>query len=150
MKKFISLLVVAAFALSFLPVAKADQISDLQAQLAALQAQITSLQGDTSTATYCWHTNLKYGMRSNDVKLLQEKLGVINTGYFGPLTLAAVKNFQAANGVPATGFVGELTRAQLNAKFCLGTPPTTVPSYLPAGCTSTSGFSPVTWCILCC
>jgi len=73
MKKFISLLVVAAFALSFLPVAKADQISDLQAQLAALQAQITSLQGDTSTATYCWHTNLKLGMKKQRCQITPGK-----------------------------------------------------------------------------
>jgi peptidoglycan hydrolase-like protein with peptidoglycan-binding domain len=145
MKKFISLLVVAAFALSFLPVAKADTISDLNTQIAALQTQIIALQGDTSTATFCWHANLKLGMRSNDVKLMQEKLGVSNTGYFGPLTLAAVKNFQALNGVPATGFVGELTRAQLNLKYCLGTPPTTLPGVVyPAGCTSSVGYSSTT------
>jgi hypothetical protein len=37
------------------------------------------------------------------------------TGVFGPLTEAAVKLYQAAHGVPATGFVGPLTRAALNA-----------------------------------
>jgi len=121
MKKLISLLVVAAFALTLVPVAKADQISDLMALIASLQAQIAALQGTATTGTTCFATNLKLGMTSADVKLLQTKLGVINTGYFGPLTLAAVKTFQAANGVPATGFVGELTRAQLNAKFCTAT-----------------------------
>lgn len=36
------------------------------------------------------------------------------TGYFGPLTAAAVKLYQAAKGIPATGYVGPLTRAALN------------------------------------
>jgi len=145
MKKFISLLVVAAFALTLVPVAKADTISDLMAQITALQAQIAALSGTTTTGTACFSTNLKLGMRTADVKMLQEKLGVSNTGYFGPLTLAAVKTFQAANGVPATGFVGELTRAKLNAKYCVATTPTTVPgTTLPAGCTSTTGYSSTT------
>jgi len=125
MKKFISLLVVAAFALTLVPVAKADTISDLMAQIAALQAQIAALSGTTTTGTTCFSTNLKLGMRTADVKLLQEKLGVSNTGYFGPLTLAAVKTFQGANGVPTTGFVGELTRAKLNAKYCVAASTTT-------------------------
>ncbi|MFZ2414802.1 MAG: hypothetical protein WAW33_02280, partial [Minisyncoccia bacterium] len=94
MKKLISLLVVAAFALTLVPVAKADQIADLTAMIAQLQAQITSLQGDTSIEHFCFYTNLKLGMKNNDIKLMQEKLGVINTGYFGPLTLAAVNSFQ--------------------------------------------------------
>lgn len=128
MKKLISLLVVAAFALTLVPVAKADQISDLMALIASLQAQIAALQGaPATTGTTCFANNLKLGMTHADVKLLQEKLGVINTGYFGPLTLAAVKTFQAANGVPATGFVGTLTRAQLNAKYCSTTTVTTAP-----------------------
>lgn len=37
-----------------------------------------------------------------------------STGFFGPITLAAVKAFQTANGIPATGFVGPLTMAALN------------------------------------
>ena len=37
------------------------------------------------------------------------------TGYFGPLTFAAVKAYQTANGLPSTGFVGPLTLAKLNA-----------------------------------
>jgi peptidoglycan hydrolase-like protein with peptidoglycan-binding domain len=128
MKKLISLLVVAAFALTLVPVAKADQISDLMALIASLQAQIAALQGaPATTGTTCFANNLKLGMTHADVKLLQEKLGVINTGYFGPLTLAAVKTFQTANGVPNTGFVGTLTRAQLNAKYCSTTTVTTAP-----------------------
>lgn len=35
------------------------------------------------------------------------------TAYFGPITFAAVKKYQALNGIPQTGYVGPLTRAAL-------------------------------------
>lgn len=78
--------------------------------------------------------NLKYGMQGEEVKCLQTFLklqgpeiypeGLI-TGYFGPLTLSAVKKFQqkywqeilAPWGLTkeeATGFVGSTTRAKIN------------------------------------
>lgn len=75
---------------------------------------------------------LKYGMRGEEIKCLQEVLkseggeiypeGLI-TGYFGPLTLKAVKKFQlkyskeilAPWGLTyPTGFVGPTTREKLN------------------------------------
>lgn len=37
------------------------------------------------------------------------------TGRFGPLTYAALKEFQAAVGLPATGYFGPLTRAWANS-----------------------------------
>jgi hypothetical protein len=37
------------------------------------------------------------------------------TGFFGNMTLAAVKQYQTANKIEATGIVGPLTRAALNA-----------------------------------
>ncbi len=40
------------------------------------------------------------------------------TGYFGLLTVAAVKKFQIVNGISATGFVGPLTRAKIKAVSC--------------------------------
>ncbi len=66
--------------------------------------------------------NLQLGARGDDVKNLQlfliEKgyLGAsYGTGYFGGLTKAAVIKFQKAKGLPSTGYVGLLTRAQLSA-----------------------------------
>jgi len=72
-------------------------------------------------STYAFNANAGLGHQTNDVKELQNRLRTLgfftfptSTGYFGPITLAAVKAFQTANGIPATGFVGPLTRAALN------------------------------------
>lgn len=128
-KKLIALVLAVTFAFSF--IAKGATVEELQAQIAALLAQIQALQAQlgqqtTTTGGYCFNTDLKLGMTSSDVKNLQIVLKVTPTsGYFGPLTLAAVKKFQAENGIPQTGYVGPLTRTALNSKFCA--PPTTVP-----------------------
>ncbi len=65
--------------------------------------------------------NLSLGMHNSDVTELQKLLiaqGFLKvaapTGWFGPLTQAAVKKYQTAHKISATGFVGPLTRAQLN------------------------------------
>ncbi len=66
-------------------------------------------------------TDLGFGMNVNDVVELQERLRAegyftfaTSTGYFGSITLDAVKAYQTAHGIIATGFVGPLTRASLN------------------------------------
>jgi hypothetical protein len=71
-------------------------------------------------------SNLSLGSSGNDVTNLQNLLtqegfytGPV-TGYFGPLTQAAVKAYQLKHGLPNTGFVGPLTRAQLNSGQVLG------------------------------
>jgi len=149
-KKLIAFALAGIFALSMVAPAKADTLSDLQAiitsltaQITALQAQITGLSGGTTTV--CFNTDLSQGMTSADVKNLQIKLGVTPTsGYFGPITLAAVKTFQTAHGVINTGYVGPLTRAQLNTLYCTPTTTTTIATGYPAGCTSAVGFSTTT------
>ncbi|MDD5068879.1 MAG: Ser-Thr-rich GPI-anchored membrane family protein [Candidatus Pacebacteria bacterium] len=40
------------------------------------------------------------------------------TGYFGMLTFQAVKDFQKANGISPTGFVGPITRAKIHQVSC--------------------------------
>jgi putative chitinase len=52
---------------------------------------------------------LKNGSKGDDVKKLQEKLGLTADGSFGPGTEAAVKKWQADNGLTADGIVGEGT-----------------------------------------
>ena len=65
---------------------------------------------------------LKRGMKGDDVTELQNLLigeGSMEgpaTGYFGPLTEAAVKKYQKAHGLEQVGYVGPLTRAALNAE----------------------------------
>lgn len=56
---------------------------------------------------------LKTGSRGNDVKQLQQKLGIAADGIFGPGTEQAVKNWQAKNGLHADGKVGPLTWGKL-------------------------------------
>lgn len=71
-------------------------------------------------STVQFQNNLKFGDKNEDVKNLQARLVVEKlfkvspTGYFGSITLAAVKAYQKLHGVPTTGFVGPLTRAELN------------------------------------
>jgi len=52
---------------------------------------------------------LKKGDNNEDVKKLQIKLGVEPIGNFGPKTETAVKAFQAANGLTASGIVDDAT-----------------------------------------
>jgi putative chitinase len=56
---------------------------------------------------------LKNGSKGEDVKKLQEKLGVEAIGTFGPKTEAAVKAWQKANGLNDDGVVGDATWSKL-------------------------------------
>ena len=56
---------------------------------------------------------LKNGSKGEDVKKLQEKLGVEAIGTFGPKTEAAVKDWQKANGLKDDGVVGDATWSKL-------------------------------------
>ncbi len=93
-------------------------ISSLLEQLSALQTQLQELRSQQQTIIADLTRNLSLGASGDDVKALQEFLasqpGVypekLATGYFGPLTLNAVKKFQKINGLEAVGNVGPLTR----------------------------------------
>ena len=56
---------------------------------------------------------LKKGDNNENVKLLQQKLGLEPIGNFGPKTEAAVKDFQSKNGLTADGIVGDGTWAKI-------------------------------------
>ena len=60
---------------------------------------------------------LRKGDNNENVKLLQKKLGVDPVGNFGPATEAAVKAFQAKNGLVADGIVGDGTWNKLMGKI---------------------------------
>ena len=117
----------------------------------------------TQSCAFTFTTNMKSGSRGADVKNLQVVLNGwpqtqvaasgagspgMETTTFGPATKAAVNKFQALHltelGITAaTGNVFAGTRGLLNGA-CNGTVSTNPGSTLPAGCSSTSGFSPVT------
>jgi peptidoglycan hydrolase-like protein with peptidoglycan-binding domain len=73
--------------------------------------------------------NLKYkdrdAKKDNEVSSLQrflklkQYLSVEPTGYFGVVTLKAVKDFQKANEINPTGYVGTLTRAKIQELTCI-------------------------------
>jgi putative chitinase len=65
---------------------------------------------------------LKNGSKGDDVKKLQEKLGVEGTGNFGPKTEAAVKSWQKANGLKDDGIVGPNSWAKLFGAPAVATP----------------------------
>jgi putative chitinase len=56
---------------------------------------------------------LKVGSKGNEVKQLQEKLGLSADGSFGPGTEKAVKSWQSANGITADGVVGDGTWSKM-------------------------------------
>ena len=100
----------------------ARNIASLQKQVAALQQQIASLTDNTAD-------DFGYGSCGPAVKDLQRFLNrngftLATTGagsagqetsFFGPRTLAALKQFQSAYNIPATGVVDAQTRNLINS-----------------------------------
>ena len=147
-----------------LPLANAQTTtSSLQAQINALLAQISTLQsqlgtsgttttGTTSATTYNFTSDLTVGSTGAQVKALQQFLIAQGdlvlatpTTYFGAMTQKALAKFQAANGItPSVGYFGPKTRAFVNTLGTSTTTTTTTTTTLPAGCTTTSGFSTTT------
>jgi hypothetical protein len=56
---------------------------------------------------------LNVGSTGPAVKALQGKLGVITTGFYGPLTKAAVERFQRRSGLTVDGIAGPATLGRL-------------------------------------
>ena len=107
------------------------RIAELQAQITELKAKIAAILGK-QVSCQKFNQNLYFGMENEQVRCLQELLkeqgkeiypqGLV-TGYFGPLTQAAVIRFQERFAEEilypldlssGTGFVGQMTRAKLN------------------------------------
>lgn len=105
-----------------------------------VSAAFATVPAQTNACNYQFPTNLRLGAVSQDVQNLQKLLNMdaatrvsvsgagsagAETFRFGPATLAAVKKFQAANGIsPVSGYVGPLTRGVLNT-ICSSTVSTT-------------------------
>ena len=103
------------------------QIADLKRQVAVLQERLAYLL-TVKQQPICsnFNSDLSYGMTSNEVKCLQQFLANLGediypeklvTGYYGPLTEAAVKRYQGLKGIMATGYFGPLTRAVANQQI---------------------------------
>ena len=100
------------------------KIDELKRQVVMLQTQLAmqkTYQYNDSCSIFS--QDLSYGMRSEQVKCLQQFLSNLGndiypeklvTGYYGPLTLAAVQRYQLFKGIITTGYFGPLTRAAAN------------------------------------
>ncbi|MBT4349398.1 peptidoglycan-binding protein [bacterium] len=76
-----------------------------------------------STNEFVFSSFLNVGTVGNEVRELQKLLKQLGyftypsiTGYFGPVTTQAVKDFQRANNIISVGYIGPQTRAALNSK----------------------------------
>lgn len=67
-------------------------------------------------------STIKLGSKGEDVKFLQEVLGLKTDGEFGPKTDEAVKKFQKQHGLKADGVVGRYTWVKIEAKVTIETP----------------------------
>lgn len=91
-------------------------------------AQVGDVDPNPSLDCVALQNNLRYRDRdvnkNGEVSTLQDFLQSKNylnsepTGYFGILTLKAVKNFQRDNGISPTGYVGSVTGAKIKALSC--------------------------------
>jgi len=103
----------------------ATTIASLQAEYLRLLAATGGGGGVSSSGV-----TLSIGSRSAAVSALQTALGVVSTGYYGPLTEAAVRQFQTARGLSVTGMVDGSTWSALGAAY---------PSLANVSFTDTSG-----------
>jgi len=145
--------------------AQADQLSDLMALVASLQQQIAALQGGATPvptgivacAGVTFNRTLTVGSTGQDVKCLQVLLNTngytlaatgagspgMETSYFGPATLTAVRAFQAAKGMTPANQVGPLTMAALNALIA-GAPANPPVNPPVAGCPAGAVYNSIT------
>jgi len=71
---------------------------------------------------------LKNGSKGDEVKQLQEKLGLTADGQFGPGTEAKVKEWQSANGLTADGIVGPGTWGKMFGTTTSDAAPISIPA----------------------
>ncbi|MDO8552367.1 MAG: peptidoglycan-binding domain-containing protein [bacterium] len=85
--------------------------------------ECVSLQHDLRVGSRDRYTDgevsiLQAFLQSNDSSVGLPYLSSAPTGYFGPMTKFAVKQFQRDSGLPSTGLVRELTRGEIEALTC--------------------------------
>jgi peptidoglycan hydrolase-like protein with peptidoglycan-binding domain len=97
----------------------AAQVVSLKKEIAELKASLTGNVLGAMTTTLDVPSVLKQGAKGVEVKNLQ--LALKNAGYFtgkvdgsfGPLTVTAIKKYQAAKGITVTGMLDEATKTLL-------------------------------------
>jgi len=154
----ISLVFVGLLALPAVPAAQAQTdgevtieslkalIDQLKAQIEALQNARNEVQATRRELTLNIVRYLQQGATGEDVTTLQEYLALdsdiypegLVTGYYGPLTAAAVRRFQRRHGIDQVGVVGPRTRAKLHELFADGLLPD---SAIPPGLTHAPGIA---------
>ncbi|KKW36480.1 MAG: hypothetical protein UY81_C0026G0002 [Candidatus Giovannonibacteria bacterium GW2011_GWA2_53_7] len=113
-----------------------SQLNTLLAQLKTLQSQAGGAQGPTTGGGASFARNMQVGSRGEDARQLQVFLN--NNGFpvtasgagspghetnlFGNATRAALVRYQASIGLPATGYLGPLTRAKIAENSAPTTP----------------------------
>ncbi|MBI3631187.1 MAG: peptidoglycan-binding protein [Candidatus Sungbacteria bacterium] len=141
----------------------ADKLLALQQKITSLQTKIAEKRGTqnqgrfgaTPPAFGVFARNLAPGQRDEEVRRLQELLARDKavypegtaSGFFGPATTRAVKNFQKKYGLPQVGTVGPQTRKKLEELFGSGTsqqpaptPQASTPTPTPAPSGQTSAI----------
>jgi cell wall-associated NlpC family hydrolase len=107
-------------------------------------AEMASAQ-DT-TAGVASTGNLKLGSKGPAVAAVQRALGITADGDFGPITRAAVINFQSRSGLVADGVVGPMTRGALRLGGSAGSSATSVTMALQRalGVAADGEYGPIT------
>src|SRR3989338_6824292 len=114
-------------------------IDSLKAQILDLQEQQNLVQETRKELRLSLLRFLQEGATGEDVEELQAYLALdsdiyaqgLITGFYGPLTAAAVRKFQQTHGIDQAGVVGPMTTAKLNQLFGDGLGPDgTVPPAL--------------------
>ena len=144
--------VAIAMALSMVAPAQAATPTEMQAQIDALMAKLAAMTSTTMMAhdsgCYTFTRSLTIGSKGADVTALQggliaggHTIAAGATGYFGGQTAAAVKAWQAANGVtPVAGYFGPKSQAKY-AMTCAPAPtPTPTPTSSLTGEASLTKF----------
>ena len=134
-------------------------IASLESQVAALMAQLGGSNTGSGGTTFNFTRNLTLGSTGEDVRQLQQFLNNngfsvaasgpgspgLESTYFGNLTKSALAAFQVANGIsPAVGYFGPITRSAISLMIPVGSGTGSGTGTLPAGCTSTAGYSSTT------
>jgi len=117
-------------------------------------AAATTAAGSGTTPAAGAHTGTSYPS-GQDVLALQRDLGQLNyyesavDGVYGPATVAAIKDFQRANGLTVDGIAGPSTMAKINQQMATGDnqmgpsgPPVKPANTTPANSTHTTPATP--------